>query len=157
MPPPGQTQLPDWDGLKLRVRTLIATHRVMIFSKSYCPYCHRVRRRRGASLLLGPTQTLPFLPGQSRPLVRPPGEAGGSGLGSPRGRGARADPAGTAPCEWWAAICGVVSFPPIGAHSIEVMRGRSWVLGGFFIFQGRRVCGKHCMTLFLLSGCSGIC
>lgn len=43
MPPPGQTQLPDWDGLKLRVRTLIATHRVMIFSKSYCPYCHRVK------------------------------------------------------------------------------------------------------------------
>ncbi|NXC40949.1 TRXR3 reductase, partial [Penelope pileata] len=42
-PPPGQTQLPDWDGLKLRVRTLIATHRVMIFSKSYCPYCHRVK------------------------------------------------------------------------------------------------------------------
>uniref|UniRef100_H0ZCX4 thioredoxin-disulfide reductase (NADPH) n=1 Tax=Taeniopygia guttata TaxID=59729 RepID=H0ZCX4_TAEGU len=38
-PPPGQTRLPDWDGLKLRVRTLIASHRVMIFSKSYCPYC----------------------------------------------------------------------------------------------------------------------
>lgn len=44
-PPPGQTQLPDWDGLKLRVRTLIASHRVMIFSKSYCPYCNQVRRR----------------------------------------------------------------------------------------------------------------
>ncbi|KAM6121201.1 thioredoxin reductase 3 isoform 1-T1 [Pterocles gutturalis] len=43
MPPPGQTQLPDWDGLKLRVRTLIATHRVMIFSKSYCPYCNKVK------------------------------------------------------------------------------------------------------------------
>ncbi|NXJ09733.1 TRXR3 reductase, partial [Odontophorus gujanensis] len=43
MPPPEQTQLPDWDGLKLRVRTLIATHRVMIFSKSYCPYCRRVK------------------------------------------------------------------------------------------------------------------
>lgn len=46
MPPPGQTPLPDWDGLKLRVRTLIASHRVMIFSKSYCPYCNKVRRRR---------------------------------------------------------------------------------------------------------------
>lgn len=46
MPPPGQTQLPDWDGLKLRVRTLISSHRVMIFSKSYCPYCNKVRRRR---------------------------------------------------------------------------------------------------------------
>lgn len=45
-PPPGQTPLPDWDGLKLRVRTLIASHRVMIFSKSYCPYCNKVRRRR---------------------------------------------------------------------------------------------------------------
>lgn len=45
-PPPGQTRLPDWDGLKLRVRTLIASHRVMIFSKSYCPYCNKVRRRR---------------------------------------------------------------------------------------------------------------
>lgn len=44
-PPPGQTQLPDWDGLKLRVRTLIASHRVMVFSKSYCPYCNQVRRR----------------------------------------------------------------------------------------------------------------
>ncbi|XP_076202511.1 thioredoxin reductase 3 [Aptenodytes patagonicus] len=43
MPPPGQTQLPDWDGLKLRVRTLISTHRVMIFSKSYCPYCNKVK------------------------------------------------------------------------------------------------------------------
>ncbi|XP_075014988.1 thioredoxin reductase 3 [Calonectris borealis] len=43
MPPPGQTQLPDWDGLKLRVRTLIASHRVMIFSKSYCPYCNKVK------------------------------------------------------------------------------------------------------------------
>uniref|UniRef100_A0A8B9UZW7 Thioredoxin reductase 3 n=1 Tax=Anas zonorhyncha TaxID=75864 RepID=A0A8B9UZW7_9AVES len=42
-PPPGQTQLPDWDGLKLRVRTLIASHRVMIFSKSYCPYCNQVK------------------------------------------------------------------------------------------------------------------
>lgn len=45
-PPPTQTRLPDWDGLKLRVRTLIASHRVMIFSKSYCPYCNKVRRRR---------------------------------------------------------------------------------------------------------------
>lgn len=87
MPPPGQTQLPDWDGLKLRVRTLIATHRVMIFSKSYCPYCHRVRERGGASLLLGPTQPLPFLAGWSMPVVRPPGEAGSSGLGSACGRG----------------------------------------------------------------------
>ncbi|NXF43151.1 TRXR3 reductase, partial [Oceanites oceanicus] len=43
MPPPGQTQLPDWDGLKLRVRSLIASHRVMIFSKSYCPYCNKVK------------------------------------------------------------------------------------------------------------------
>ncbi|NXJ87336.1 TRXR3 reductase, partial [Corythaixoides concolor] len=43
MPPPGQTRLPDWDGLKLRVRTLIASHRVMIFSKSYCPYCNKVK------------------------------------------------------------------------------------------------------------------
>ncbi|XP_064012895.1 thioredoxin reductase 3 [Pogoniulus pusillus] len=43
MPPPGQTQLPDWDGLKLRVQTLIASHRVMIFSKSYCPYCNKVK------------------------------------------------------------------------------------------------------------------
>ncbi|XP_041317770.1 thioredoxin reductase 3 [Pyrgilauda ruficollis] len=42
-PPPGQTRLPDWDGLKLRVRTLIASHRVMIFSKSYCPYCNKVK------------------------------------------------------------------------------------------------------------------
>lgn len=94
MPPPGQTQLPDWDGLKLRVRTLIATHRVMIFSKSYCPYCHRVRKRRGASLLLGPTQPLPFLAGWSRPVVRPPGEAGNSGAAHVE-RGER--PCGTAP------------------------------------------------------------
>ncbi|OWK63595.1 thioredoxin reductase 3 [Lonchura striata] len=43
MPPPGQTRLPDWDGLKLRVQTLIASHRVMIFSKSYCPYCNKVK------------------------------------------------------------------------------------------------------------------
>ncbi|RMB98890.1 hypothetical protein DUI87_24434 [Hirundo rustica rustica] len=42
-PPPVQTRLPDWDGLKLRVRTLIASHRVMIFSKSYCPYCNKVK------------------------------------------------------------------------------------------------------------------
>ncbi|XP_010180081.1 PREDICTED: thioredoxin reductase 3-like, partial [Mesitornis unicolor] len=43
IPPPVQTQLPDWDGLKLQVRTLIASHRVMIFSKSYCPYCNKVK------------------------------------------------------------------------------------------------------------------
>ncbi|XP_005142292.2 thioredoxin reductase 3 [Melopsittacus undulatus] len=43
MPPPVQTQLPDWDGLKLRVRTIIASHRVVIFSKSYCPYCNKVK------------------------------------------------------------------------------------------------------------------
>ncbi|XP_025908290.1 thioredoxin reductase 3 isoform X2 [Nothoprocta perdicaria] len=43
MPPPSQTQLPDWEGLKLRVRALIDTHRVMIFSKSYCPYCNKVK------------------------------------------------------------------------------------------------------------------
>ncbi|XP_005522123.1 PREDICTED: thioredoxin reductase 3 [Pseudopodoces humilis] len=42
-PPPGQTRLPDWDGLKLRVRTLIASHRVMIFSKNFCPYCNKVK------------------------------------------------------------------------------------------------------------------
>lgn len=42
-PPPVQTRLPDWDGLKLRVRNLIASHRVMIFSKSYCPYCNKVK------------------------------------------------------------------------------------------------------------------
>ncbi|XP_062356899.1 thioredoxin reductase 3 isoform X2 [Cinclus cinclus] len=42
-PPPVQTRLPDWDGLKLRVRTLIASHRVMVFSKSYCPYCNKVK------------------------------------------------------------------------------------------------------------------
>lgn len=56
-PPPGQTQLPDWDGLKLQVRTLIASHRVMIFSKSYCPYCNKVRGRRESprrALLRGP-------------------------------------------------------------------------------------------------------
>lgn len=45
-PPPVQTRLPDWDGLKLRVRNLITSHRVMIFSKSYCPYCNKVRGRR---------------------------------------------------------------------------------------------------------------
>nr|XP_025948874.1 thioredoxin reductase 3 isoform X2 [Dromaius novaehollandiae] len=43
MPPPNQTPLPDWDGLKLRVRTLIGSHRVMVFSKSYCPYCNKVK------------------------------------------------------------------------------------------------------------------
>ncbi|KAL9838461.1 thioredoxin reductase 3 [Geothlypis trichas] len=42
-PPPVQTRLPDWDGLKLRVRNLITSHRVMIFSKSYCPYCNKVK------------------------------------------------------------------------------------------------------------------
>jgi len=59
MPPPGQTQLPDWDGLKLRVRTLIASHRVMIFSKSYCPYCHKVRRRRGSARRAAPRALSP--------------------------------------------------------------------------------------------------
>ncbi|XP_019360472.1 PREDICTED: thioredoxin reductase 3 [Gavialis gangeticus] len=43
MPPPGQTRLPDWDGLKLRVRSLVGSHRVLVFSKSYCPYCLRVK------------------------------------------------------------------------------------------------------------------
>ncbi|XP_019392367.1 PREDICTED: thioredoxin reductase 3 isoform X2 [Crocodylus porosus] len=47
MPPPGQTRLPDWDGLKLRVRSLVGSHRVLVFSKSYCPYCLRVRQRLG--------------------------------------------------------------------------------------------------------------
>uniref|UniRef100_A0A8D0GG26 Thioredoxin reductase 3 n=1 Tax=Sphenodon punctatus TaxID=8508 RepID=A0A8D0GG26_SPHPU len=41
--PPGQVRLPDWDGLKLRVRNLIGSHRVMIFSKSYCPFCTKVK------------------------------------------------------------------------------------------------------------------
>lgn len=68
MPPPGQTQLPDWDGLKLRVRTLIASHRVMIFSKSYCPYCNKVRRRRrpGVASARSPP------PGPSSPGRQPP-------------------------------------------------------------------------------------
>uniref|UniRef100_A0A7M4G302 thioredoxin-disulfide reductase (NADPH) n=2 Tax=Crocodylus porosus TaxID=8502 RepID=A0A7M4G302_CROPO len=50
-PPPGQTRLPDWDGLKLRlrVRSLVGSHRVLVFSKSYCPYCLRVRQRLGCS------------------------------------------------------------------------------------------------------------
>ncbi|XP_006017841.1 thioredoxin reductase 3 [Alligator sinensis] len=43
MPPPGQTRLPDWDGLKLRVRSLVGSYRVLVFSKSYCPYCLRVK------------------------------------------------------------------------------------------------------------------
>ncbi|XP_039337242.1 thioredoxin reductase 3 [Mauremys reevesii] len=43
MPPPGQVPLPDWDALRLRVRTLIGAHRVAIFSKSYCPYCNKVK------------------------------------------------------------------------------------------------------------------
>lgn len=44
MPPPQQQiRMPDWDALKLRVRTLIGSHRVMIFSKSYCPFCVKVR------------------------------------------------------------------------------------------------------------------
>ncbi|XP_009089351.3 thioredoxin reductase 3 [Serinus canaria] len=42
-PPPVQTRLPDWDGLKLRVRNLITSHRVMIFSKTFCPYCNKVK------------------------------------------------------------------------------------------------------------------
>ncbi|CAM5125885.1 unnamed protein product [Eretmochelys imbricata] len=43
MPPPGQVRLPDWDALRLRVRTLISSHRVVVFSKSYCPYCIKVK------------------------------------------------------------------------------------------------------------------
>ncbi|KAJ7316917.1 hypothetical protein JRQ81_003079 [Phrynocephalus forsythii] len=43
MPPPGQVRLPDWDTLKLRVRSMIGSHRVMIFSKSYCPFCRKVK------------------------------------------------------------------------------------------------------------------
>ncbi|CAM5154277.1 unnamed protein product [Natator depressus] len=43
MPPPGQVRLPDWDALRLRVRTLISSHRVAVFSKSYCPYCNKVK------------------------------------------------------------------------------------------------------------------
>ncbi|KAL7986130.1 hypothetical protein Chor_011296 [Crotalus horridus] len=41
MPPPGQVRLPDRDAVKLRVRSLISTHWVMIFSKSYCPFCRK--------------------------------------------------------------------------------------------------------------------
>uniref|UniRef100_T1E4I6 Thioredoxin reductase 3-like protein n=1 Tax=Crotalus horridus TaxID=35024 RepID=T1E4I6_CROHD len=43
MPPPGQVRLPDRDAVKLRVRSLISTHWVMIFSKSYCPFCRKVK------------------------------------------------------------------------------------------------------------------
>ncbi|KAJ6668311.1 hypothetical protein lerEdw1_015688 [Lerista edwardsae] len=44
MPPPQQQlRMPDWDALTLRVRTLIGSHRVMIFSKSYCPFCVKVK------------------------------------------------------------------------------------------------------------------
>lgn len=90
MPPPGQTPLPDWAGLELRVRTLIASHRVMIFSKSYCPYCNKVRLRR---------RRLGALPPRARSsLWRPPatpalGAAsprwprGGGGPGAAAGRG----------------------------------------------------------------------
>ncbi|XP_074861249.1 thioredoxin reductase 3 [Carettochelys insculpta] len=41
MPPP--VQVPDWEALRLRVRTLIDSHRVTVFSKSYCPYCRKVK------------------------------------------------------------------------------------------------------------------
>lgn len=78
-PPPGQTQLPDWDGLKLQVRTLIASHRVMIFSKSYCPYCNKVRGRRESprrALLRGPSARA-----RSR---RNGGRGGAVGAASPR-------------------------------------------------------------------------
>ncbi|XP_060622182.1 thioredoxin reductase 3 [Anolis sagrei] len=43
MPPPGQVRLPDWDALKLRVRSMVTSHRVMIFSKTYCPFCRKVK------------------------------------------------------------------------------------------------------------------
>ncbi|KAG8128101.1 putative Thioredoxin reductase 3-like protein [Naja naja] len=43
MPPPGQVRLPDLDAVRLRVRSLISTHWVMIFSKSYCPFCRKVK------------------------------------------------------------------------------------------------------------------
>uniref|UniRef100_A0A7M4FJD8 thioredoxin-disulfide reductase (NADPH) n=1 Tax=Crocodylus porosus TaxID=8502 RepID=A0A7M4FJD8_CROPO len=33
----------------LRVRSLVGSHRVLVFSKSYCPYCLRVRQRLGCS------------------------------------------------------------------------------------------------------------
>lgn len=80
-PPPVQTRLPDWDGLKLRVRNLITSHRVMIFSKSYCPYCNKVRGRRRWS----PLGTVPRGPsprgrhGQTLARGRPlgPGRARG--------------------------------------------------------------------------------
>lgn len=104
MPPPGQTQLPDWDGLKLRVRTLIASHRVMIFSKSYCPYCNKVRRRRPESPRRAPPPALssarqPPERGLSEPLPPPRrrGGGGGGGRGRPGAapvRGERHLPAG---------------------------------------------------------------
>lgn len=96
MPPPGQTQLPDWDGLKLRVRTLIASHRVMIFSKSYCPYCNKVRRRRpGVASARSPPPPGPSSPArqpperglsEQLPSSRRPGERRAEGF-SPRGGG----------------------------------------------------------------------
>uniref|UniRef100_A0A7M4FJ82 thioredoxin-disulfide reductase (NADPH) n=1 Tax=Crocodylus porosus TaxID=8502 RepID=A0A7M4FJ82_CROPO len=35
----------------LRVRSLVGSHRVLVFSKSYCPYCLRVRQRLGPDYL----------------------------------------------------------------------------------------------------------
>ncbi|XP_015284848.1 PREDICTED: thioredoxin reductase 3 isoform X1 [Gekko japonicus] len=43
MPPPGQVRIPDRDSLKLQVQAMIGSHRVMIFSKSFCPYCSKVK------------------------------------------------------------------------------------------------------------------
>ncbi|XP_048343941.1 thioredoxin reductase 3 [Sphaerodactylus townsendi] len=43
MPPPGQVRVPDRDSLKLQVQAMIGSHRVMIFSKSGCPYCSKVK------------------------------------------------------------------------------------------------------------------
>uniref|UniRef100_A0ACB8EGY2 Uncharacterized protein n=1 Tax=Sphaerodactylus townsendi TaxID=933632 RepID=A0ACB8EGY2_9SAUR len=45
MPPPGQVRVPDRDSLKLQVQAMIGSHRVMIFSKSGCPYCSKVSGR----------------------------------------------------------------------------------------------------------------
>ncbi|XP_060095658.1 thioredoxin reductase 3 [Heteronotia binoei] len=43
MPPPGQVRIPDRDSLKLQVQAMIGSHQVMIFSKSFCPYCTKVK------------------------------------------------------------------------------------------------------------------
>lgn len=90
-PPPGQTRLPDWDGLKLRVRTLIATHRVMIFSKSYCPYCNKVRRRRCEPAGRRSPRAPPLEGGVGRAVA---GGAARAGPGRAQGAGLREGGAG---------------------------------------------------------------